>query len=289
MSSPGRLKAAIDCCRRIQKHHGTSYYFATRFFPPDLREATYVVYAFLRLPDEIVDSAASRDPLLAASRLQEWRNKWERAYASGTSTEPVLEAAASVFNRYGIDVSLAEAFFDAMGMDIEKKRYQTFQELTVYTHGSAEVVGEMMCRVIGYTDSAALEYSRMLGRAMQLTNFLRDIREDYQERGRIYFPQEELRQFHLSDDDIAQQRMSESFRAFMRFQVTRCRDLYTYAEQGIAFLPESARFAVTMACRLYAAILGKIEGQGYDVFRKRARTSLLEKLAVVSRVRRERR
>lgn len=258
------LQRAYQECQRIHAKHGKSYYFATRFFPKDLRLATYALYAFFRLPDEMVDNPSGRDP---KGELERFRAEWR----SGVSTHPVLMAARDTFDRYHIPFQYSEVFLDAMIQDTWKTTYATYAELESYMYGSAAVVGLMMSHVIGF-ESGALAYAEKLGYAMQLTNFLRDINEDKEKRGRVYMPQDELARF--GDDRIA----------FMKFQIARADALYDEANQGIPLLHARGRFAVRAASDLYREILRKIEKQNYDVA-TRARTSFWEKIFICIRAR----
>jgi len=265
-------------CRGIQKNFGKSYYFATLFFPKEKKLATQVLYAFFRMPDEIVDNPACNDVEEIKSSLNGWKTKWEAAYKNGGSDDPILDPSAKIFKKYDIPYSLSEAFIDAMIMDTERSRYQNYDELKEYMFGSAAAVGLMMSRIIGFSDKKALEYAEMLGYAMQLTNFLRDIREDYENRGRIYLPQDEMTRFGISENDIKEHNRSDNFKKFMRFEIDRAKQLYKEAEKGIPYLNKDGRFAVRMASVLYGAILDKIEKQDYDIFSKRAHTNIAEKV-----------
>jgi phytoene synthase len=168
-----------------------------------------------------------------------------------------------------------------MIQDITVSRYATYAELEEYMYGSAAVVGIMMSYVIGFKDEGTLERAKALGEAMQLTNFLRDIQEDYRDRGRIYVPLEDLARFGVSEDDFREQKMSPEFIELMRFEIDRARKLYAYAEPGIAELAPSGRFAIRLASRVYAAILIKIEQAGYNVFLGRVKTTKFEKLTLL--------
>ncbi len=264
------LENAYEACRKIHAQHGKSYYFATRFFPKDLRLATYALYAFFRLPDEIVDNPTTSD---ARADLESFREDWR----SGASKQPVLLAARDTFQRYRIPFEYSDAFLDAMIQDTWKKRYATYEELEQYMYGSAAVVGLMMSHVIGF-EGPALEYAKKLGYAMQLTNFLRDIREDLEQRDRIYLPEDELVRYGVTEVDLRSHRMTPSFEAFMKFQIARADRLYDEANSGIRYLHARGRFAVRSASDLYRAILRKIEQNHYDVFQKRVSTSALEKI-----------
>lgn len=275
-------KADLAYCKSLHRQHGTSYFFATRFFPRELREATHVLYAFFRVPDELVDNPVDDNPATVYTSLEKWRSKWRSAYMLGESDEPVLRATYAVFKHYDIPYQYSEDFLQAMIQDVTTDRYHTYQELEYYMYGSAAVVGLMMSYVIGYTDSRALEYAKQLGYAMQLTNFIRDIKEDATNRYRIYMPKDELAQFNLHEVDILDGRMSDDMIAFLQYQIARARELYDAAEQGIHLLDPRGQFPVRAASRLYSAILNKIEQQEYNVFAQRAHTNFFEKLLIIS-------
>ncbi len=271
----------IEAARTLHRKHGTSYYFATRFFPRPQREATFALYAFFRVPDELVDNPApGSDPRRA---LEDWRDQWRRAYRSGHAEHPVLRATAHVFHHYKIPYDYSEAFLAAMFRDLDERTYPTYADLEEYMYGSAAVVGLMMAHVIGFSSDAALPLAEKLGYAMQLTNFLRDIDDDWQARQRIYLPLDELARFGVKPAQIAERKFDESFAALMRFQANRAQRLYNESERGIALLNPEGRRAVRLASVLYAAILGKLDGQGLDPFVGRARTTTLEKLSLAVR------
>ncbi len=269
----------VRFCQKLMRKHGVSYTFATRWFPRHMREATAVLYAFFRVPDDLVDEAhASEDERRKA--LLAWRQQWRAAQEGGDSGHPVLRAAVEIFRVYKIPYRLGDDFLDAMAKDISTARYRAYADLEEYMYGSAAVVGIMMSYVIGYKNETTLVKAKALGEAMQLTNFLRDIREDYDGRARVYIPQEDMLQFSVTDEDIREHAMTPGLIALLRFEIDRARTLYTKAESGIDELAPEGRFAVRLASRLYAAILTKIEQANYDVFHGRAKTSLFEKIAI---------
>ena len=268
--------------KHIHKKHGKSYYLATQFFPKHIREATYTLYAFFRIPDDIVDIQVSTDEE-AKKALTNWKHDWHAAYTSGVSSDPFFLDVRSVCHTYHIPYHYTTDFLDAMIQDTEKKRYASYKELEQYMYGSAAVVGCMMTHVVGYTNDQAFHYAQTLGYAMQMTNFLRDISDDYIQRGRIYLPQDELAQYGLSEEDIKEKRLSPQWKAFMTFQIQRCRDLYAEADKGIPLLHEQGRTAVTIARILYVAILDKIEEADYNIFSKRVKTSFIEKISYIIR------
>ncbi len=280
------LRAAFERAQALHRLHGKSYYFATQLFPRPLRQATYAIYAFVRVPDEIVDNSPQSTPQerqLISLKLNQWRKDWQRAYQEKKSADPVLHVAALTYHAYKVPPQTAEDFIDAMIQDLQQSRYRDFEDLKGYMWGSACVVGVMMSHIIGFKDERTLEPAAKLGYAMQLTNFLRDIDEDFQLRNRIYMPQDELSQFGLSDEDIVQRHFSPNFRAFMRFQGQRTHRLYEEANEGIPLLDKQGRGAVLAASTLYRAILDKLEAQNWNPFAGRAKTSLPEKMWRVGR------
>ncbi len=271
--NPSRLDLAFAECRTYLEAHGKSYAYATRSFPPSMRNATYALYAFFRIPDELVDNP-NQDP---KHTLHNWKRQWQQAYTSRDSDHPVLFATAEVFHLYAIPFEYSEAFLDAMLQDTIVDRYATYADLEKYMYGSAAVVGLMMSHVISYTDVAALNYAAKLGYAMQLTNFLRDIREDLDQRGRVYIPQEDLQRFSVTDTDLKHHRLTPAFKRLLRYEIAQADALYEEANQGIALLHPSGRSAVRIASDLYRAILRKIESAEYDIFAHRVHTNLIEK------------
>ncbi|MBV9848571.1 MAG: phytoene/squalene synthase family protein [Armatimonadetes bacterium] len=276
------LDAAYQLCRRVNAHHGKTYYFSTLFFPPAVRRSVHALYGFVRYPDEMVDNPPPGSD--SARMLADYRDATLDALKTGESDVPVLHAFADTARRHRIPPEYPAAFLDAMAMDLTRTRYATFEELQTYTYGSASVVGLMMCRLIGVSDEGALRHAHDLGLAMQLTNFWRDIGEDW-ERGRVYLPQEDMARFGYTEAMLARGEVNDGFVALMRFEIARARDYYTSADRGIPAIAPECRLPVALARTLYAKILDKIEANGYDVFRRRARTTGLEKAAEVVRQR----
>lgn len=275
---PGDPDAGIKACREITRHYGTSFYFATQFFPPEIRQGIYAVYAFARIPDEIVDEPKKSDVGLARLRLNEWADEWRKSFLAGGNENPVIDAIVKAFIKFGIPIEDCDAFFRSMQMDLEKAEYNNYKELEDYMYGSAGVISLMVTRIVGYNDEAAFKYAVKLGYAFQLTNFLRDIGEDYEDLGRVYMPKDELALFGLTTADIAQQTRDRRFNEFMRFQIERNRKIYREALPGIPMLHWRGRLAVRVAYVLYKAILDEIERANYNVFLGRVRTSKRQKV-----------
>jgi phytoene synthase len=198
----------------------------------------------------------------------------------GRSDDRVMNAIVHAFHKYKIPVEDGEAFLRSMFMDEEKSEYANYSELEDYMYGSAGVIGLMVTRVVGFESAAAFPYAIKLGYAFQLTNFLRDIREDCDELGRIYMPKDELGRFGLSIDDIRRHSRDERFLEFMKFQIERNREIYRQALPGIKLLHWRGRLAVRVSYVLYKAILNEIERANYNVFAGRVRTNYQQKLAL---------
>ncbi len=275
----------VAACRALQKRHGTSYFFATRFLPARHRWAVHALYAFFRVADEIVDAEPAGGDAMedaaateaACARLRAWWDRWRGVRQGEPTDDPVLRLTDQVFRRYGIPDAYADAFFESMEMDTRKYAYETYEEAKAYMYGSAAVVGRMLTHVLGFSDEAAFEKADALGYAMQWTNFLRDIDEDWTLRRRVYLPQDRLRAHGLSTETIATRTWNEAFERLMREEAERAHALYREAETGIRFLAPDGRLGVLVAGRLYEGILARLERQGFNPFAGRARTSLAEK------------
>ncbi len=275
------LAEAYDLCRRVQQAHSRTYYFSTRLFPAEVRPRVHALYAFMRYADEIVDSPHDLPLDAQLSVLEEFEDETMAAISGEEVPNPVLRAYADTVRRCGIDPETITAFMESMKMDTRIFRYPTYPDLEVYTYGSAAVVGLMMCRVVGADDRGADAPAEALGVAMQLSNFLRDIGEDWR-RGRVYLPMEDLARFDYTEQDLAAGVVDERFVALMKFEIDRARKLYSVADEGMDYIPRGRRFPVVVARELYAAILDRIEAQNYDVFTRRAQVSRPGKLVVAA-------
>lgn len=263
------------------QQYGTSYYLATLFFPRVLRNQIFELYKFVRIPDQVVDTTeiSSQEAQL---RLQELFEQWKSVYEHQDFQDNQFGAIAKIFVHKGIPFERSEAFFQAMLADTTKKTYETYEELQHYMYGSAEVVGLMMCKIIGISSPLAYDYARKLGEAMQLSNFLRDVKEDWLEYGRIYLPLEDLHRFGLTHRNIKDYAQSEqitpAFAACMQLLIARADSLYQEALQGIQYLDSKGQKPVTLALKLYQLILRKIQKHHYNVFAASMRTTKLEKI-----------
>ncbi len=261
--------------------HSRTYYFSTRLFPKGVRPHVYALYAFMRYADEIVDSpgALSLDEQLAG--LERFEAETVAAISGKEVLNPILRAFAHTVRVRGIKLESITAFMKSMKMDTDTFRYENYEDLEVYTHGSAAVVGLIMCRVAGVRNARANRPAEALGVAMQLTNFLRDIGEDWR-RGRVYLPLEDLYRFDYREEDIGNGVVDKRFVGLMKFEIDRARRLYAAADRGMKYIPRGRRYPVYVARRLYAAILDEIEAQNYDVYTHRAETSRMTKVGIAA-------
>jgi phytoene/squalene synthetase/nitrite reductase/ring-hydroxylating ferredoxin subunit len=269
-------------CAALTRRHGTTYFWGAAILPAEQRRHVHAVYALCRLADDIVDADdACTDDRVAATTaaLGRFHARFVEAVDSGRSDDPVLAAVARTVRECGIDLECFERFFGAMAQDLHTRRYQRWEDLLGYMEGSAAVIGEMMLPVLRPTSDAALGPARALGLAFQLTNFLRDVDEDL-DRGRVYLPQEDLGRFSV---DPAARRVDDDWRALMRFEIERNRELYREADRGLPHLPAASQRCVRTARVLYSGILDAIEAADYDVFSTRARVPTWRKAGTAAR------
>ena len=247
-----------------------SFFFATRFFPPDLAQAAHAVYWFCRYTDDLVDECPSIEE--GRRQLEEWSEQVTLAQHSGTVDHPVLAVFLDTARRYQIPMQYPFELIEGMRMDLNQTRYETFEELRVFCYRVASVVGLMMCWVIGFENpedrEKAIPYAIDLGIALQLTNILRDIGEDLG-RNRIYIPREDLLRFHYSEEDLRAHRRTPAFEELMKFQAARARSYYERGNAGISLLNQRGRFAVKVASDVYREILNRIESSHFNVFTHR--------------------
>jgi 15-cis-phytoene synthase len=276
-----KLKECYEYCGAVQRSYSRTYYFSTRLFPPEIRRHVHALYAFTRYADEIVDGKKGASARTRLEALEAFEAETMAALAGEEVEDPILRAFTNTTRERGIGPGYLRPFMRSMKMDTCVFRYRTYEDLEEYMYGSAAVVGLMMCRVIGAEAEETRPHAEALGEAMQLTNFLRDVREDW-ERGRVYLPLEDLKRFGYSEEDFGRGRVNEAFVELMRFEIDRARMLYLIADQGMRYIPRGRRFPVLVARHLYAAILKRIEELGYDMFSHRAETTLAEKLQVAA-------
>ena len=258
------LAQAYDYCESVTAVNSRSFHLASGLLPTDQRAAVRALYAFCRVSDDIVDRADAAD---CNARLEAWRRLATAVHPP--ADEPVALAWAHARRRYSVPGRYAEQLIDGVARDLRQTRYQTFEELTTYCYGVASTVGLMSMHIIGFRGAEAIPYAVKLGVALQMTNILRDVGEDWR-AGRVYLPQSELAAFGLDESDLARGVVTDNWRAFMRFQIERNRRLYAESLPGVALLHKEGRFAIAAAAHFYCGILDAIERADYDVFAQRA-------------------
>jgi len=257
------LRDAYAYCDAVTAKHSRSFHMASSLLPLEKRRAVRALYAFCRITDDIVDCQQGE----VQENLDEWRF---HAFSNHPPVDDLVAFAwADTRLRYQIPLRYAEQLVEGVSRDMVQDRYTTFEDLATYSYSVASTVGLMSMHIIGFAGAEAIRYAIKLGLALQMTNILRDVGEDWR-RGRVYLPQEELAEFGLSEADIAAGVVTDTWRSFMRFQVERNRQLYAEAWPGIAMLHKDGRFAIAAAAGLYKGILDAIENNDYDVFNQRA-------------------
>ncbi len=279
-----RLRAAYRRCRQIAAEHGRTYFLATRLLAPDQRPAVHALYGFARHADDILDELnPALDVGARAERLQALS---DRFFEGGDQhDESVLTAVGDTVRRYGIAADLFEDFLASMRMDLTVTDYPDRPALDRYMRGSAEVIGLQMLPILGTVSAAdeAAPYAAALGRAFQLTNFLRDVDEDLA-RNRIYLPADELAAFGVDRELMTwchlHRRTDARVRDALAAQHHITREIYRFAADGIALLAPRSRPCVTTALTLYSEILDRIEDSGFSVFSQRATVGMTRRLQV---------
>jgi len=270
--------------KTIQRRTGRTFHFATRLLPERVRHATYVLYAFFRIADEVVDDPdAEYTPEQQATRLEELR---EEALGEREPHDPVLGAFRDLADEHDIPDAEIDLFVDAMKADIEKTRYHTYAELEEYMRGSASAVGVMMTAIIEPEDrETAVPHAVALGEAFQMTNFIRDVREDILDRDRVYLPRETLQEHGVDFETVERLEFSEDLAAAVAEELRRTERLYREGVAGIKYLPQDTQFAVLLASVLYAEHHRLIRSNGYDVVTERPSLSLPRKVWLLVKTR----
>jgi 15-cis-phytoene synthase len=282
------LRDAYRRCRTLNSQHGRTFFLATRLLAPQQRPAVHALYGFARRADDILDDFDPSVPTtVRAEQLQSLAtNLFNRLVAGATDDDdPALAAVVDTARKYGIAWELFDDFLASMRMDLATTDYPNRAALDRYMYGSAEVIGLQMLPVLGTVceREEAAPYAAALGKAFQLTNFLRDVDEDL-ERGRIYLPADELA-VHQVDRGVlmwchTHQRTDARVRRALVEQHAETRRVYDFARHGIALLHPRSRPCITAAFTLYSEILDRIEELDFAVFSQRASVGMGRRLQV---------
>lgn len=295
-----QLNMAYSVCRHIARSAAKNFYYGFVVLPPRKRNALAAVYAFMRRCDDIAD-----DQTLSVSdrqnRLSEWLDKVHRALAGQPTDDPVLLALTDAQRTYQIPFGLLDQLAFGTAADLENgseyqqpstsartaapvplvARYKTFEDLRKYCYGVASVVGLVCIRIFGYRDPAAESLAERCGLAFQLTNIIRDVKEDAA-MGRVYLPQEDLLQCGLQASDLAAPELSR-IRPLLMMEADRARDCYQAGEELIPLVNEDSQPGLWVLITIYRRLLERIATKDYDVFSQRVRLSVTEKVTILSK------
>jgi phytoene synthase len=266
-----------DIAKEIAKKSNSSFYYAFNLLPAEQRDAMNTVYAFCRQTDDIVDEGSVTDEI-KYERLRKWRIELEKSL-NGHSDYPIINKLSRTIQKFNIPL---EPFFDllkVMEMDLQKKRYITFNDLRTYCYNVASTVGLMCIEIFGYRHPSAKDFAVNLGIALQLTNILRDIKKDA-EKGRIYLPKEDLEKFNYYESDIFNNTYNENFQRMMKYQVERARYYFDSATASLNLEDKKAMFAARAMQHIYYRMLNKIVDVDYDVYNKKINVSTFQKVGI---------
>ncbi|HLV80290.1 MAG TPA: phytoene/squalene synthase family protein [Chthonomonadaceae bacterium] len=275
------LKTSYACCEQVARTQARNFYYSFLTLPPEQKRAMCAIYAFMRASDDVSDESAIEGA--RADRMRAWREALERALVGDYGDSPILPAFHDTVQRYHIPAHYFHDLIDGTEMDLTRRRYDTFPDLYMYCYRVASVVGFVCLHVWGFdaAEGKALEYAEACGLAFQLTNILRDVKEDAA-RDRIYLPREDMRKFGVTEEDLLRGVVDERFRALMRFETERARGFYAQAQGLLPLVHPPGRPTLKIMMRIYEGILDSIERSGYNVFARRARVSTPQKLGIVA-------
>ena len=302
------LELAYDHCQRITKEYAQNFYYAFRTLPARKRRAIYAAYAFCRACDDIADEdlpldekrrlfAQTRQSLLRSQRrspplsgegdgngdLPAMDAPGSRLAGDSGSGDLVFTALGDMCRSFGIPQHYFGEVIEGVEMDLARTRFRDFNELRAYCYKVASVVGLICIEVFGYDDPRAKEYAVDLGIAMQLTNILRDVKEDA-DRGRIYIPLDEMASSGYSERELMDGVVNDAFRDLMKLQVDRARRYFDSGKRLIPLLSPAARACPAVLHGVYSTILSRIESSGFDVFERRIGLSKARKLFIMARL-----
>jgi phytoene synthase len=269
----------VSDAAEITRRAKSNLAFALRILPRDRRDDMVVFYAFCRTMDDLADDPSA--PLTQRElALLSWRDGLLHGFANPTELQ---KQVIDLRERRAIPNELLTAIIDGCRMDLEPRRFATWAQLDAYIWKVAGAVGLVSIRIFGCTDANSEKYAVALGRALQLTNILRDVGEDLANGGRIYLPLEDLERFGCTEENLANHSKSDAFLALMDFEASRAESFYKEAE---AILPEHDREALVPArimAEVYRAVLARMRRGGFDVFRVRYSLSRLRKISILLR------
>ena len=273
------LESAYEACREITRREAKNFYYAFLTLPAAKRRAIYAAYAFCRHCDDSVDEETSTDAKLKA--LTDLQASLDSTY-SGNASSPVYVALADVAQKYDIPQDYFQEVIRGVESDLVKDRFQNFEELKEYCYRVASVVGLICLQIFGYENDDAKEYAVDLGLAMQLTNIIRDVREDF-DMGRVYLPQDEMAGFGYTEEDLKNGVRNQAFHDLMEFQAQRAREYFDRGFKLLPYLSRRSRACPAVLGALYSKVLDRIEASDYDILESRVSLSKAEKIGITAK------
>jgi 15-cis-phytoene synthase len=264
-------------CRRVARTRAKNFYYSFLLLSAQQRKAMCAIYAFMRHSDDLSDEPGS-----TRAALDGWRDELEAALEGRFSGHPVWPAFHHTVRRFGIPHAYLREMIDGVVSDLEPRRFEAFSELYRYCYQVASVVGLTCIHIFGFDTPSALPLAEKCGIAFQLTNILRDIRED-SERGRVYLPQEDLRRFGVTEEDLRAGNRTAGFLEMMRFEATRAHAYYDESAPLLDLIHPRSRSSLVALVSIYSRLLERIEQANYDVFTRRVRLSAIEKSWILVR------
>jgi phytoene synthase len=270
----------IDSYRsaEVSVRNRSNFYYSFVVLPAEKKRAFCAVYAFMRYCDDISDGAA----LLEEKRtlLRDWRTQLDAAYAGTIGNNPILPAFCDTVRSFSIPKEYFHWILDGAEMDLDTFQYETFGDLYQYCFNVASAVGLVCLQIFGFGDAQAKQYAEQCGIAFQLTNILRDIKEDA-DMGRIYLPAEDLRKFNYTAEELRRGVLDERFRKLMSYEAERAREYYRAARNLLPLVENASKPALWAMIAIYERILHRIAQRQFDVFHNSIHLANTEKLSIV--------
>ena len=255
----------------------SNFYYSFVVMPPEKRRAFCAVYAFMRYCDDISDGDSGLES--KRSMLGNWRSQLEAVYAGSIGGNPIFPAFRDTVNNFSIPAQYFHWVIDGAEMDLNTVQYETFDDLYKYCFNVASAVGLVCLQIFGFSDERAKKYAEHCGIAFQLTNILRDVKEDA-ETGRIYLPMEDLRKYDYTVEELRRGVVDERFRRLMKFEAERAREYYASARRLLPLIEVSSRPALWAMIKIYQSLLDRIAQRQFDVFRRRVCLAKSEKISI---------
>ncbi len=271
------VRKSYDYCRLVARSRARNFYYSFVLLPSSQRDAMCAMYAFMRYCDDLSD-----EPGATRAAIERWREDLSSALAGRFTDHPVWPAFYDAVNAFRIPHDYFHEIIDGVESDLDVRTFPSFADLYRYCYQVASVVGMTTIHVFGFDRPEALRLAEKCGVAFQLTNILRDIREDV-ERGRVYLPQEDLERFGVAREDLERGNRNSRFFELMRFETQRARAYYAESKPLVGMVHSRSRPSLRALISIYSGLLDRIEQSEYDVFSRRVRLSAIEKSWAVLR------